>query len=313
VSAGTLAPPRRRTPRRVRPRLIGELVVVAVLLRVYDLIKSLADRKAAEGLHNAGRVRALERTLHLDWERSLNRFTTHHHVLDLICVYWYQFAHETITITVLALCWWFRPHAYRSARNALVAINVVGLTVFALFPVAPPRLLPGAGFVDSVAAAGFGTSHGGPVMADQFAAMPSLHLAWATWTAVLLYRWTRRPLLRALCVLYPMWMVVVVVGTANHYVLDAIAGVATAALCIAATGMAGPRAAAVRDRPVALEQPARQAGRTSLLCSRVSTADARRSRRRSRTPWASLDSPASRQARRNRSSSSSRWAGLPPM
>ena len=240
TTSGPPAAPARARQRRLRPCLLGELAVVLVLVRVYDLIKTLADRRAATGLANAARVRGLERTLHLDWELSVNRWLTGRHALDLLCAYWYQFGHESITLGVLALCWWFRPHAYRAARNALVAINVIGLAVFALFPVAPPRLLPHAGFVDSVAAAGFGTNHGGPVHADQFAAMPSLHLAWATWTAVLLFCWLRRPALRALCVAYPLWMTFVVIGTANHYVLDAAAGTVTAALCIVATGMHRP-------------------------------------------------------------------------
>ncbi len=226
--------------RRLRPHLLGEILVVVVLVRVYDLIKMLADGKAAVGLRNAGHVLAAERFLHVQGELPVNQWVTGHHALALLCAYWYQFGHESITLGVLALCWWLRPHAYRAARNALVAINVVGLVVFAVFPVAPPRLLPRAGFTDSVAAAGFGTSHGGPVLADQLAAMPSLHLAWASWTAVLLFTWVRRPLLRALCVLYPLWMTFVVVGTANHYVLDAVAGAATAGACVLLTGMARP-------------------------------------------------------------------------
>ena len=62
----------------------------------------------------------------------------------------------------------------------LVWINGLGMAVFLVLPVMPPRLLPGTSYLDQVAAAGFGSDHGGPVTADQYAAMPSLHIAWAT-------------------------------------------------------------------------------------------------------------------------------------
>lgn len=225
--------------RRLRPHALGELLIIVVLVRVYDLIKELAESRPAVGIHNADGLRSLERALHLGFELPVNRWFVDHHVLSLVASYWYQFGHESITLGVLVACWWLRPHAYRAARNALVAINVVGLTVFALLPVAPPRLLPGGGFSDLVANAGFGPTHGGPVSADQFAAMPSLHLAWATWTAVVLFRWWRRPLLRLLAVIYPVWIAVVVIGTGNHYVLDVVAGVAVAAACLALTARTG--------------------------------------------------------------------------
>lgn len=218
--------------RQLRPHAVGELLIIVVLVRVYDLIKELAESRVAVGIHNADRVLALERPLHIAAELPVNVWVARHHVLSLMTSYCYQFAHEGITLGVLVACWWLRPHAYRVARNALVAINVVGLTVFALFPVTPPRLLPGGGFADLVAKAGFGTTHGGPVSADQFAAMPSLHLAWATWTAVVLYLWWRRPLLRLLAVAYPFVITFVVIATANHYVLDVVAGVAVAAGCL---------------------------------------------------------------------------------
>lgn len=225
--------------RRLRPHAPGELLIIVVLVRVYDLIKELAESRPAVGIHNADRVRSVEHTLHIGFELSVNGWFASHHLVSLVSSYCYQYGHEGITLTVLVACWWLRPEAYRAARNALVAINVVGLTVFALLPVAPPRLLPGAGFIDLVANAGFGTSHGGPVSADQFAAMPSLHLAWATWTAVVLYRWWRRPVLRVVAAVYPLVIAAVVIGTGNHYVLDVIAGVAVAAACLALTARTG--------------------------------------------------------------------------
>ena len=78
--------------------------------------------------------------------------------------------------------------------------------------------------MDAVARAGFGTSHGGPVTADQFGAFPSLHLAWAVWTAVVAHRLVRSKALRRLWLCYPLITATVVVATGNHYLLDVLAG-----------------------------------------------------------------------------------------
>lgn len=242
----------------MRPHLLGEVLIVVALVRVYDLIKELGDRRRSVGLANAGHVLSVERTLLLGWEHAVDRWVNDRHVLALVCSYWYQFAHESVPLVVLAWLWWSRPALYRRARNALIVINVVGLLVFVLYPVAPPRLLPGAGIVDSVAAAGFGTDHGGPVPADQYAAMPSLHLAWATWVAGVLLLASHRPLIRLAAVAYPLWMAFVVVATGNHYVLDVAAGVATAAAAFAVTRL---RTLAVHRRRGASAAPGSSRGR----------------------------------------------------
>jgi len=94
----------------------------------------------------------------------------------MMASYWYQFAHLSVTLAVLVWCWHRRVASYRQVRNALVLINSTGLVVFLLYPAAPPRLLPGAGFVDVTARAG------ASITPDQFGAFPSLHLGWAVWT-----------------------------------------------------------------------------------------------------------------------------------
>jgi membrane-associated phospholipid phosphatase len=117
-----------------------------------------------------------------------------------------------------------------------VLTNVVGLAVFAVYPAAPPRLLPGAGFVDSVADAGFSASHG-PIAADQYGALPSLHLAWAMWVAVAGFAITRRTAPRVLFAAYPVLTAFVVIATGNHYVLDVASGVALGLAATWATGL----------------------------------------------------------------------------
>jgi membrane-associated phospholipid phosphatase len=218
-----------------RPALLGELIVIVVLVRVYDQVRRLEAARSRPALHNAHDVLAIERWLHLDLELAGNRWLLGHHTLLLIVSWWYQLAHLTVTLAVLGWCYLRRPDAYRGARNALVLTNVVGLVVFFVYPVMPPRLLPGAGYVDAVAAAGFGASHTGPVPADQYAAMPSLHLAWAVWAASVGMLLLDRYRVGVLWLLYPVVTAIVVVVTANHYVLDVLAGVAVAVVALVAS------------------------------------------------------------------------------
>ena len=216
-----------------RPWIIGEVLVVLALLRVYDLIRAHAEVRARVAMTNGWDLLNAERWLHINLEHSVNRWTSMHHLVSLAASYWYQFFHITVTLVVLLWCYWRWPGSYRRARNALILTNVFGLAFFVLYPAAPPRFLPGAGFVDAVANAGFGASHGGPVTADQYGAFPSLHLAWAVWTAVVAHRLTKNKWLSRLWLCYPLITASVVVATGNHYVLDVLAGIVIALISLA--------------------------------------------------------------------------------
>ncbi len=241
-----------------RPRVIGEIVVVLLLLRAYDLVRTHAEVRQQAALRHGQFLLDVERRLHVDMERVLNGWAVRHADVSLLASYWYQFAHVSVTLSVLVWCWWRRPASYRRVRNALVLTNVFGLAIFLCYPAAPPRFLPGGGFIDAVANAGFGTSHGGPVTADQYGAFPSLHLAWAVWTALVAYRLAgpiRLPGARRsisprwawLC--YPLITATVVVVTANHYLLDVLTGGLIAVLTLAIAHRFPRRATGPYARP----------------------------------------------------------------
>lgn len=242
---------------RRRPHLLGEALVVLCLLRVYDLVRASAAVRRTSALEHGAALLRTEQWLHIDVELSANTWTTEHQWLSLAASDVYQFAHAGVTLTVLLLCWARRPELYRPARNALVLINLLGLAVFFLYPVAPPRLLPGAGFVDAVALAGFGTTHGGPVAADQYGALPSLHLAWAVWSALVGARMLRSRRGTQGLIAYPILITVVVVVTGNHYLLDAVTGTGVALLALLVTRpQAGCSGSAV-DLHAPISSPAR--------------------------------------------------------
>jgi membrane-associated phospholipid phosphatase len=229
----SLAVERPAATRVPRPTILGEVAVVLLLLRAYDMIREHSEVRAQAALRNGWDLLNAERLLHIDFEPAVNRWTSVHHAISLAASYWYQFFHITVTLLVLLWCYWRRPGSYRRARNALVLTNVFGLGFFLAYPAAPPRFLPGAGFIDAVADAGFGASHGGPVTADQYGAFPSLHLAWAVWTAVVAARLVRPAWLRRLWLSYPLITASVVVATGNHYILDVLAGIVIALISLA--------------------------------------------------------------------------------
>jgi hypothetical protein len=224
-----------RPDRRGRPPLLGELAVVLGLLWVYDRIRALEAARTGPALAHARALLAAERLLHVDVELSATRWAAGHPVVSAAAAWWYQLAHVTVTLAVLAWCYVSRPDRYRRFRTALVLTNVVGLVVYVVFPVMPPRLLPGGGYADAVAATGFAATES---VAGQYGAMPSLHLAWATWSAAVLL--TLLPRGRRLALAYPAVTAAVVVLTGNHYVLDVLAGVATALLALLLTGPGAP-------------------------------------------------------------------------
>lgn len=238
---GPSARPRWRTSVRTRPHLLGELAIVAALLLVYDRVRSLVAVRPSVAVSHGWDILHAEAAMHLRIEGTLNSWLTEHGFVRVLAVDYYQFLHVTVAMAVLAVCYLRRPAVYRPVRNALVLTNLVGLAVFAFFPTAPPRLLPGAGFVDSVARAGFGANHGS-IHADQYGAIPSLHLAWATWVAIAGLAMARGRILRGLLVAYPVLTAVVVVATANHYVFDVLTGTLLGAVATWVCGVVPLRA-----------------------------------------------------------------------
>jgi PAP2 superfamily len=218
---------------RARPRWWVELLIVGWLLWVYDTINNLAHLRYGLAIAHATDVLRLEQTLGIDPEHTLNLWMAHHRTLGVVSSYYYDNAHFVVTLGLLGWLWWRRTDIYRPMRTALVLMNAIGLAVFWLYPVAPPRML--AGFSDIVASTGaVGSWHTGALAheANQLAAMPSLHMAWAAWCGLVLWQLSTRAWVRSLAVLYPCLTCLAVLGTGNHFVLDILAGLATAALAV---------------------------------------------------------------------------------
>jgi PAP2 superfamily len=224
---GALVRPRPRT------RLWVELVVIVWLCWIYDAITNLAPLRLHAAISHAQGILHLEQALHLDPELALDRWLAGHHTLGLILSDYYDNAHCVVTLGLLGWLWWRRADIYRPLRNLLVLVNVLAFVVFWRYPVAPPRMLVHLGFSDVVASThAFGSWHTGSLasQANQLAAMPSLHIAWAAWCTIVLWSISKRPWLRALAVLYPCLTAFAVLATGNHFVFDIAGGLLVLAL-----------------------------------------------------------------------------------
>jgi hypothetical protein len=217
---------RRLRDHREQAWLLVDLLVVAWLIWLFDAINNLAPVRQGLAVHDGNSVLELERSLHLDPERALNASLARHHVLSEVVVFWYENVHIVVTLAVFVGLWWRRADALGVLRATLVIVNVIALAVFWSFPVAPPRMLSGS-YVDLVA-----RIHDLPVWqigatalhSNQLCSMPSLHIAWATWSVIGVWQLSSRRWLRALACVYPLITTYAVMATANHYLLDAIAG-----------------------------------------------------------------------------------------
>jgi len=226
-------------PAQTRTRWWVEGLVIVWLCWVYDATTNFAPLRLHVAIGNAWSVLHLEQSLHLDPELALDRWLAGHHTLGLIVSDYYDNAHFVVTLGLLGWLWWRRADLYRPLRNSLVLVNVLAFIVFWCYPVAPPRMLSSYGFTDVVASShAFGSWHTGALAshANQLAAMPSLHMAWAAWCTIALWRISQRLWVRGLAVLYPCLTAVAVLATGNHFLLDIVGGLATIAVAVLAVG-----------------------------------------------------------------------------
>src|SRR4051812_18293932 len=244
-----LSPP--RPPSRLRSlwsnlarrRGLRELLLIAVVYSMYDGSRFFVEGRQSTALAHAMGVLHVEQGLDMAWEQALNRVVSTHALLAVPADYMYATLHYLVTPIVLVWMWRAHRAAYSRARTTLMVATVIGLVGFSVLPVAPPRMLPG--FIDTMAqysgAGWWSTDASAPrgvgSFTNQFAAMPSLHVGGALWCGWQLVQHGKHLVTRVSGVLSPAMITVVVMATGNHYLLDAVAGVAVVVLAMAAVGV----------------------------------------------------------------------------
>jgi membrane-associated phospholipid phosphatase len=209
----------------------------------YQAVRSLADRDPAKAFVNGFRVIDLEEriTPHLI-EQTAQRVADSSGWL-LTAAAWTYWNSE-FTVIGLTLLWVYlrRHERFTRFRNTILLANLIGLVGFALMPTAPPWMFPRRGFVG-------GVNHSSEIihtLGNQYAAMPSLHAADALIVGFFLALSCRRIWAKALWALWPLWVWFCVIATANHYVLDVLAGIAVAVVSLVATASAARVAGRLR-------------------------------------------------------------------
>ena len=244
LAVGTVALRRSRRPRLAAASVFTqETALILALFALWQYAGSFALLGPGGALGRSRWIWHFERVLHLPSETSVQRLFLPHPLLVQFFDLYYDSLHFAVLIG--CLIWLFVRHrdAYRRLRTTLVLFTGACLLI-QLIPVAPPRMLPGTGLVDTAvlyhqsvygSVAGFN--------ADQLSAMPSVHVGWALLVAVAVIT-TARTRWRWLAVLYPAATTLVVVVTANHFWLDGI--VAAIVLGLALAGQAATRATLAR-------------------------------------------------------------------
>lgn len=215
----------------------AQIVPIGLLLWGLDDSASFRAGAAPAGLRDALAVNSISLRLGGAFAHVMNDWLTSHHVAALAAAWYYIILQGALTGIIGVAMIWRRMPGLALHRDALIAVTAIGLATFWFYPVAPPRMLPG--YHDVIASAMPTFAHVIEAKgADQFASLPSLHVAWALWGAIVctvLLR--RRPVLRLAVWLYPVATVADVLATANHYLLDVITAPVILLLGYAAAGI----------------------------------------------------------------------------
>ena len=212
-----------------------ELAVVGVALAANILARWLTLDDLGVAVSHARSLLGLQQRLGLDWEHAAQAGIEGVPWLGTFASWFYVWGYLPVLAVALVGLFVRHPGDYAFLRNALLAGGIVGLPVYVLWPLAPPRLTD-LGYTDTVGATlvdGLARPVG---VANEIGAMPSFHVGYLVVVSAVVWRLSRSPLVRAWCVLHPLVMCWVVLATGNHWVLDLPAGAA-----LAVTGLAVAR------------------------------------------------------------------------
>jgi len=217
---------------------------------LYRVARGIAESDANVAFAHARDLISLERGMHLFVEPSIQAWASGSHFVILLASWLYVNAQGPITIAALLYLYMRHNSSFYFVRNMFLIAMAIALIGYVVFPTAPPRFMPEWGFMDTVSDfTGVHLTHTSVSNAvyNPYAAVPSMHVAFALMVGWPLARLSKRRVVRVLWVLYPFLMAFVIVVTANHFIVDALLGALTAgASAWAASWLARARPAAWR-------------------------------------------------------------------
>jgi hypothetical protein len=223
--------------RWIEHRGIRELSLVGAGLLIYYLIRGFVVDEFTEAHAHALAIIQVERNLHLFHESELQQLLNGSMFQIQLWNGVYFWAHAPVIAAVGVWLYLHHRPNYSLIRNSFLFSALAGLLIYWLFPVAPPRLMPGFGFVDTMqrySSVSYQAQSLKPFV-NPFAAVPSLHFGWSVLIGVGVIRALQHPIAWALGALLPLLMLIAIIATANHFVFDAAAGLV---VCVAALGLA---------------------------------------------------------------------------
>ncbi len=220
---------------RVLPRgfgdVIRQLALFAGAYLLYQLVRGIIGGGGYKPFGDATKIINLERVLHVFIEPSVQAWTANVHWLMDIADWTYLNAHYFVTLGALVFIYLRRNDSFYFVRNMFLIAMAIALVGYALYPTAPPRLMPEWGFTDSISQfLGGAPVDYGPEKAflNFYAAVPSMHVCFAIMVGWPMAKLVRRRPAKIAWSLYPLYITFVVVATANHYLTDAFLGALTA-------------------------------------------------------------------------------------
>jgi membrane-associated phospholipid phosphatase len=240
-----------------RGRLLREVLVVGIAYFIYSQVRGLAGDRTVDAFRNAYKIVNIERDLGIFKELALQALILPHDLLVAAANMVYFYGLFPLIIPTALFLFIRRPPLYVVVRNAFLASGFIAVVFYLSLPTAPPRLLSGMGFVDTLGRS-LTPSYSSLPGVNHFAALPSMHVGWNFLTALAIYWALRGFRFRWAAWLLPAAMVAATVATGNHYFIDGALGIMVAlggvgvALLIERRGLRRRAAAAMGEpAPVA--------------------------------------------------------------
>lgn len=210
-----------------------QLMMFAVAYAGYEVVRGLVGVTGYKPFGDATRIIDFERSLHIFVEPTIQSWVqSHAHWLLDVSDWTYINAHFVLTVAALVFIYLRRNDSFYFVRNMFMISMLIALVGYSLYPTAPPRLMQQWGFTDAIQqSTGITIEHGAAgSLLNAYAAVPSMHVCFALMVGIPMSRLVHNRVARSLWMIYPLFIVFVVVATGNHYLTDVFLGALTAAV-----------------------------------------------------------------------------------
>ena len=222
---------------------LRQLFLLLGCYAAYDVARVVVRGRDVTAIADAKAIINTEKALHMYVEPFIQAKVSYLHVAVQGMNWFYANAHLPATILILTWIYLYRHETWSFFRNWFLTMNALAMTVFAILPVAPPRLVPTSGVVDTLFLYSPHNYSTGILsfVTNQYAALPSLHIGYAVFLSLTVFLLSSNRVARTLAVLYPIIVLLAIVVTGNHYLLDAAGGVVVLGVAFVANYSVAPQ------------------------------------------------------------------------